>query len=61
MKQKVVTIDVGHYSQKQIEELMEYKIHKVILPKTKRRRFKSWIYDICDTIGIALGFGGTWI
>lgn len=61
MKREVIAIDVSHYTPKQIEEIMDnlkYKMYSITPPKTKWQRFKRWMYDVCDTIGIALGFGG---
>jgi hypothetical protein len=61
MKREVITIDVSHYTSKQIVEVVnkwKNKMYNIAPPKTRWQRFKSWLYKVCDTIGISLGFGG---
>jgi hypothetical protein len=42
----------GYIDGRIIDEVLEVK------KPTKRKRFKKWLYNICDTLGIAGSFGG---
>jgi hypothetical protein len=58
---KIIRIDVGNIPIKEVEEFMDSwtrKVYNLGPRKTKWQRFKSWLYNVCDTIGIAGSFGG---
>jgi hypothetical protein len=62
---RIITVDVGNMSPKEVDEYMENVIRKlkgfdlvVKEEKTKWQRFKTWLYNIFDTLGLAGSFGG---
>lgn len=58
---QVITIDVGNIPPKEVDRFMEEwtrKLYSLGPKKTKWQRFKSWLYDVLDTFGLAGSFGG---
>lgn len=65
MNKQIITINVGNIPPKEVDEYMENVIRKlkgldpvVKEEKTEWQRFKSWLYNVFDTLGWAGSFGG---
>lgn len=57
-KRRVEYIDVGNMSPNEVDDYMEEMLCRYNnKPYVKKSKVRRWMYDLCDTLGIAGGFG----